>query len=545
MSNITDIVVKCQDVLFWTRLNRAEIIIYKEVPQVGRTQKSIKNIAYGLGAQGVMTLINFFTKSIIAKLLGEQIVAMNGLFQEVIACMSLAELGIGSAIVYNLYKPLAEDDKEKVSQLMTFFKQAYHLIALAVLGMGAIATFFVQYIVKDLTYPLWFIRVIFMLFVVSSASSYLFSYKISLLNADQKVYIYSFYSTIFYIVRMSINIAALFLLNKYGDEYSYIYYLLISISTTLVSNYLISRQVDKRYPYLKKTPLPKEDKNKVFDNVKNIFIKEVSGKITNSTDNILISVLVSTVSVAPNQFYITLTGIFMNLIVQIDNGIGASLGNLFAVGKVKDCSRVINRLTWGYAIFAVWGCTGLFVCADPFIRFWVGETYLYPDTILFMIVINLFCYIVCRPIYTAMHVSGLFKQGKNISIMGSAVNLVVSIIFGKMYGIVGIFFGTFCTYFIQIVLKIYYVYKLKFEMPSWPYAIRMIIYGGMLLGCMFGCKWLTSQYTIDNNVLRFIVNGVVASIAVMIVTIVCFFKTEEYNYYWNMVKNFLSKKKAA
>ena len=99
MSNITDIVVKCQDVLFWTRLNRAEIIIYKEVPQVGRTQKSIKNIAYGLGAQGVMTLINFFTKSIIAKLLGEQIVATNGLFQEVIACMSLAELGIGLSVL--------------------------------------------------------------------------------------------------------------------------------------------------------------------------------------------------------------------------------------------------------------------------------------------------------------------------------------------------------------------------------------------------------------------------------------------------------------
>ena len=117
---------------------------------MGRTQKSIKNIAFGIGAQSVTTLIHFLTKSLIARLLGAQIVAMNGLFQEVVTCLSLAELGIGSAIVFNLYKPLAEDDKEKVSQLMTFFKQAYRVIAFAVLGIGTLACFFVQYIVKDI-----------------------------------------------------------------------------------------------------------------------------------------------------------------------------------------------------------------------------------------------------------------------------------------------------------------------------------------------------------------------------------------------------------
>ena len=508
---------------------------------MGRTQKSIKNIVYGFGAQGVTTLIHFLTKSIIARLLGAQIVAMNGLFQEVITCLSLAELGIGSAIVYNLYKPLAEDDKEKVSQLMTFFKQAYHLIALAVLLMGTVACFFVQYIVKDITYPMWFVRTIFMLFVVNAASSYLFSYKVSLLNADQKAYIYSFYSTIFYIIRMAINIAALFILDKYGDDYSYIIYLSISIVTTLIANYLLSKQVDKRYTYLKKSPLPKEDQKRVFDNVKNIFIKEVSGKITSSTDNILISVLVSTIMVAPNQFYVTLSGVFMNLILQVESGIKASMGNLFAVGSNEECSRVINRLTLGYAAFSIWGCTGLFVCAEAFIRFWVGEEYLYSDAILFMITINLFCYIICKPIYTAMHVSGFFKEGRNISIAGSVVNLIVSIVLGKMYGIIGIFLGTFCTYAIQIVLKIYYVYKLKFNSSGWPYAIKMIMYSVILLGCMFGCKWVTGLYTIQNDVLRFLINGVVSSLIVVVVVIACFFKTKEFKYYLGMIQGALKK----
>ena len=520
---------------------------------MGRTQKSIKNIAYAFGAQGVTTLFNFITKSIIARLLGNQIVALNGLFTEIIACLSLAELGIGSAIVFNLYKPLAENDHEKVSQLMTFFKQAYRLIAVAVMGMGTIACFFIQFIIKeDITYPLWYVRVIFMLFVLNSACSYLFSYKISLLNADQKVYIYSFYSTLFYIVRTTINIIVLLLLNKYGDDYSYILYLSISIVTTLISNYLISRQVDKRYTYLKNMPLPKEDKKNVFDNVKNIFIKELSGKITNSTDNILISMLVSTIMVAPNQFYTTLTGIFMNLIFQVEAGIRASMGNLFTLGTGKECSRVVNRLTWGYAIFAIWGCTGLYVCSESFIRVWVGEQYLYEDKILFIILINLFCYIICKPIYTAMHVSGLFKEGRNISILGSVINLIVSIVLGKAWGIIGIFLGTFCTYVIQTIMKIYYVYKLKFKSSSWPYSLRMLMYSGLFAACMFGCKKLTDFCVVGNrieneigrDILQFVINGAVSTVVVIIVTVVCFSRTEEFKYYIGLITGYLKKNKA-
>lgn len=510
---------------------------------MGRTQKSIKNIAYAFGAQGVTTLIHFVTKSIIARLLGAQIVAMNGLFHEVIACLSLAELGIGSAIVYNLYKPLAEGDHEKVSQLMTFFKRAYNIIGLVIMGMGAIACFFVQYIIKDITYPLWYIRVIFMLFVMSSASSYLFSYKMALLNADQKAYVNSIYSTIFSTVRTGINIAVLFLLDRYGDDYSYILYLSISITTSLIANYLQSKQVDKRYTYLKKAMLPKEDRQKVYANVKDIFIKQLSGKITSSTDNILISVLVSTIMVAPNQFYATLTGVFMGLVSQIDSGISASMGNLFAVGTNEECSRVINRLTWGFYVLAIWACTGLFVCSESFIRVWVGEEYLYSDLILFTLVINLFCYIICKPIYAAMHVSGFFKEGRNISIAGSVVNLIVSIVLGKKYGIIGIFMGTFCTYIIQIVLKIYYVYKLKFNTSCAAYAFRMISYFAITLACMFGCKWLTGLYLIENDILRFLANGIISSIVVFFVIVIIFFRTKEFKYYLGMALGFIKKKR--
>lgn len=509
---------------------------------MGRTEKSMKNIAFGVGAQAVTTLIHFVTKSIIARLLGAQIVSMNGLFTDVIACMSLAELGIGSAIVYNLYKPLAEGDNEKVSQLMTFFKQAYNVIALALVSIGVICSFFVQYMIKDITYPMWYVRTIFLLFVLQAASSYLYSYKFSLLNADQKVYIYSFYNTIFFVARTAIEIASLFLLNKYGDDNSYIVYLCISITIGVISNYLISKQVDKRYTYLKKASLSKEDRKTVFDNVKNIFVKEVSGKITSSTDNILISVMVSTIMVAPNQFYTMLTGVFKNIVNQVETGIKSSLGNLFATGSPSECLRVIDRLTWGYGIFSIWGCVGLFVCSKPFITIWVGAEYIYDEYILFIITINLFCYIISRPIYDAMHVAGLFKEGRNISIIGSVANLLVSIIFGIPFGIFGIFLGTFCTYFIQIVMKIYYVYKKVFNISSRKYSLGMIGFSVMLIAFMFGCRFICSLIVVNNTLIQFIINGVVASLIYLAFVIIFFRKNANFIYYKQLVLKKIKRK---
>ena len=148
-----------------------------------------------------------------------------------------------------------------------------------------------------------------------------------------------------------------------------------------------------------------------------------------------------------------------------------------------------------------------------------------------------------------MHVSGLFKEGRNISILGSVVNLIVSIVLGKAWGIIGIFLGTFCTYLIQIVMKIYYVYKLKFKSSCWAYAFRMIMYSGLFVACMFGCKILTDWCNIGNSIeseigrdiLQFVVNGVVSTVVVILVTLVCFSRTEEFRYYIGLIGGYLKK----
>ena len=354
---------------------------------MGRTEKSIKNIIFGIGAQIITTVLTFVSRTIMLNSLGLEVISLNGLFKEVIEALSLAELGIGSAIVYNLYKPLAEQNEEKVCQLMTFFKQAYRVIAITIFLLGTVICIFVPYIVKDIDFSYGYIRIVFILFVANISGSYLFSYKISLLNADQKSYIYSFYSSIIKVVTVVVEVGIM-LATK-----NYIFYLISCILLTLLTNYIISIKIDARYPYLREAKLPTEEKRHIFDNVKNIFIKELSGKITNSTDNILISTIISTIMVGKYTFYSTILNVFKQFTSHVDTGIRASMGNLFVDGTKEECENVLYRLTWGYCTLGVICGVCFFSCCQSFITFWVGEEYLLGMPVVFILAINLFSFI--------------------------------------------------------------------------------------------------------------------------------------------------------
>lgn len=504
---------------------------------MGRTQKSIKNIAFGIGAQIVTTIITFVTSSLFVKMLGDEVNSLKGLFHEIVMNLSLAELGIGTAIVYNLYKPLAENDKDKISELMTFYKNVYRIIAAVLMGLGGIVCIFVPLLVKDLHFTNSYMRMIFMLFVINLSTSYLFSYKISLLGADQNNYLYSFYNSVLGIIQAVVYVVVLVLTKNF------VVYLVANIVTTLAKNYYISMQIDKRYPYLTNRKLPKEDRKKIFDNVKNIFIKEVSGKVTSSTDNILISTLVSSLMVGNYYFYSAIITVFKQLTERVDRGLRPSMGNLFATGDKKSCKAVINKLTWAYGVYSIFCATCFFACAEPFISFWVGPKYILDKYILVILAMNLYAYIICKPIYAAMHVSGYFVHGRNISIAGTVINLIVSIVLGYYTGIFGIFLGTFCTYLIQTVLKVYYIYKLKFNESCSEYLLTLLNITILLGVLMAGCGWICSFVKTGIFIVDFVISGLISAIIVILVIAVIYHKSEYFKYYKDLVFQYLNKMK--
>ena len=194
--------------------------------------------------------------------------------------------------------------------------------------------------------------------------------------------------------------------------------------------------------------LPAGERKQVFANIKNIFIRTLSGKITNSTDNILISTLVSTLQVGLYSNYSLFITVMKQLSVQLIGGITGSLGNLMVTETGEHCSRTLKRMTFIFYVIGSVMTLGYLACLSPVIQIWIGDSYVMAQSIVFVCCIVMFLEFVSRPLWEIMTVSGLFEKDRNISIAGSVINLIVSIILGIKIGICGIFIGTICTYFV-------------------------------------------------------------------------------------------------
>lgn len=510
---------------------------------MARTKNSIKNIIFALGLQAMTILSNFVIRTIMIQKLGMQAVSLNGLFTEVLAALSMAELGVGSAIVYNLYKPLAENDHKKVRQLMGLFQNAYRIIAAATFLVGVVLCPWIHYMVKSIDYPLNYIRLVYLLFVIDLSMSYLFSYKVSLMNADQKNHIQSKISMAMKPVEVIVKILVLVITNNF------VVYLLFSILVTFLGNVVRSYVVDKHYPWLRKNEevLPKEERKEVFSNIKNLFIKSLSGKITTSTDNMLISVLVDTLQVGYYSQYSLVIGVFRQVANQVAyGGLGASLGNLLVTEEEEKCERVFYRLEYLFFIIASVSAVCVYCCIKPFILMWVkSEDFLLGQTVVFICCMNLFIEIINRPLWSVMEVSGLFKYDKYVSIAGSVVNLVVSIVLGMKMGMAGIFIGTFMTYLIQSVLKAYLLFTMRLHLKPWKqYGLVVVMFAGILFQ-MTVSKGLCDKFIFDNQLVAFVVYGLISVGIVGISIVLCTFYTDSFHYYLNMVtgsvKNILKK----
>ena len=502
---------------------------------MGRTEKSIRNFIFAIASQAITVVLSFITRTCLIYCLGIEAVSINGLFTEVITALSLAELGVGSAIVYNLYKPLSEGDHQKVSQLMNLFRKAYRIIALATLVIGVSLTPWLHLFIRDLSYDMSYIRLIYLMFVFQSVVSYLFSYKIALLEADQNAYIFTKISTIFRIVGTVLVLIILLVTRKY------IFFLGANILLVILTNAYASHVVDQKYPYIdKKEKLPKEERSQIFGNIRNIFVKQFAGRVVDSTDNLLISSLVSTLLVGYYSNYLVVIGVFKQLTDRMMNAAMASMGNLFVTERTENKIETLNRLTFIFYVFASIAAVGIFACVQPFITLWLGDEYLLNYSVVAILCLLLVTEITYKPLSSAMHLSGFFEIGRNISFVSAIVNLAVSIVLGMRIGMIGIFIGTMCTYTIEIITKIHYLFKLYFKESSLQYVF-------------FWIKML-SVYIMETVVIyiinlrlhfsalpTFLFNGFVSVLLTFAIIALVFGRTDAYIYSKNLVMRYLKK----
>lgn len=314
------------------------------------------------------------------------------------------------------------------------------------------------------------------------------------------------------------------------------------IIQALLTNIAVGFYVDKRYPYLTyRKKIDDKSKKEVLVNIKDIFIKRVSGVITNSTDNILISTLVSTVKVGLYSNYTIIFNLVRVLKDQLANGITASIGNLMASETSEKCAEILYKLTFLFYVIAIFCCTELMSVSKLFIAIWLGKSFVLQNEVVILAIFSLFLELTLSPLWQYLEVSGLFGKDKYISILGSSINLIVSIVLGLRIGMAGIFLGTVISRITQGVLKTQLLFNERLSLRSSIYYRAWIKYA-VCYGISVLASFLVQRIYLINNAVSLLAQIAVSGLFSITLLFLFYRGTNEMQYFWKLTRSILHKK---
>lgn len=505
---------------------------------MSRTKSSLVNFFFAMLGQGLGLIISFIARVFFIKILGSEYLGLNGLFTNILTVLSLAELGVGTAITYSLYAPLANKDDKKCQMLMHLYRKIYICIGLFILIIGIAITPFLSFFIHDIP-DIKNISLIYILFVINTAISYFYSYKRNLIIADQHRYIATIYRYGCYILLNILQIIYLVLTRDY------IGFLILQIIFTFLENVLISRKADKMYPFLRdktKRKLDKKTKTEIIKNTKAMMMHKIGGVVVNSTDNILLSSFVGLKVVGIYSNYYLITNALNIIFGQIFNSITASVGNLCAIDsttKQYNVFKKINFLTfWIYCFSSV--C--LITLFNPFIEIWIGKEYLFAMDIVIVLVINFYLSGMRKSVLTFREATGLFYKDRYKAIVEALVNLIFSIILVLKFGTIGIFLGTLISSIsVCVWIEPYVLYTYGFKISPKKYFIdymkKMILTIFLAIVVYSIC-----MININNIYISFIYKALVCLIIPNVLLYIIYRKSEEFQYFYDKLLCSLLKK---
>lgn len=505
-----------------------------------RKKLTIRNAITALISNFTVLLFGFILQKVFIVTLGDELLGLNSLLGNVVSMLAIADLGIGSAIVYSLYEPLAKKETEKVKSLMHFYKKVYSLIGIAILLIGIILLPFLKIIVNttlDIN-----IYLIFILFLMDTVFSYFLSYKRSILQADQRSY-YINIVHIFYSLVLNISLIIILYCTK-----NYILFLIMKIICRILENVIILLIANKKYPYINETyqKLDKETNNSIFKRVKGLVFHKVGSFIVLGTDNIIISKFLGNVIVAYYSNYYMITNAVSLLLSQMFSAVTASVGNLLTEDNSEKSYSLFRKLMfvnfWIYSL----ATTAIFLMMEPFISLWVGSERLLPFSVLIIITINFYMMGMRASIGVYKDAAGIYYEDRYVPLIESALNIIVSLIFVKIWGLFGVFFGTFISSLIVVFYSLpYFVYKKVFKKSIFQYYklyVKYIILTTFTTGISyFILKNIVNMLFLSNNIIILLVAAFITLIIPNVIYFILFRKSEELQYFLDFVKNGLKK----
>ena len=522
---------------------------------MGRVQAAKKNIVFGLVGKIVTLILPFILRTLFIKDL-DKYLGINSLYAEILSFLNMAELGIGTAINFSLYGPVARGEKEKIKSYIQLYKRAYYYIAVVVSVIGIILVPFLGIIVKqpkDVFLDHRDIVLFYLIFLFNTVSSYFVAYKYSLSNAEQKNYIQDNAFNITKTVTVLVQIVVI-LATK-----NFYFFLITDAIIQLIQKIFISRYLDNMYPLLKEKniqKLSKEEENTIWTKTKALMYHKVGDVIRLQTDAIIMSSVLGTDKVGYASNYTMVILAVAGVVDSVFNSLTTSFGNLIAT-ETKEKQYGMFKI---YRFVAAWiygfSAVGFMLLITPLVEMYTkhakgddwNQAWLLVPIAVIMYVTDYYFKGERKVLVNFKTAAGVFEQDKYFALIQGIVNLILSIwlaiawsddpkIFGiTVSGVAGVYVGTVVSGLIANITKPVIIYRTCFDKSAVGYFIDSFKYLVSMAFIMVICYLIGKRVMPEPTILGFAAMVVIITVVFNGVYLILYGRTEEFKYLLEKVK---------
>ncbi len=497
-----------------------------------RQKNALLASASGIIEQFVAIVSVFVYRTLFLMILSKEYLGIEGLFTNILQLFSLAELGIGSAILFRMYKPFAEKDTKAIRAYVQFFKNVYNGIAGIILFVAACLYPFITSIVDASEVPSDVnLQRIYVLFVLQNVVGYFFAYKQAVVNANQMGYMVSLFNTALTIVGVGVKTVVLVITHDYEGV------MLGSVIATVVINWLFSMWITSKYKEVFKgrEKLDKEEKLAIMKETSGLMCHKMGYIVLTSTDNIVLTKFVGLAAVGIYTNYATITMAVTALVNRVFSSFIPTIGN-FIISYGKEAVEDLYKKLYFVNLWVASFCTVcLYVLLNPFIEVWLDESFLLAQFTVGVLCAQFFIKASQLINNAFIYGAGLFAKDKIRPVIESILNLGISIYLAKEIGIAGVFIGTCVSSIVTTTWREpYLLYKHVFKKNMMPFVARQAIWSVLTIAaCMiteFACKSIAITF------IGLIIRGIICVVLVNVAYLVLWCRSHEFKYFFGIVK---------
>lgn len=462
-----------------------------------RVANVLRNSIYAMTLYVVLAVLGILIRQAFTRHLPIELLGLEGLFTNVIALLSIAELGISTVVSYGLYREIATKNEDEVNMLMSIYRYIYLIIGTLVALIGVILFFFLPWIVRDNSIDWYYVQFVYVVQICTVLSTYFLAYRRTLFTADQKDYICVRIDLVCSFAANLIKFAAIIVWE------SYTMYALSALGFNILANLIISHRLGREYPFLHTVRVTIQDlrQRKFFVDIKNFLIHKLSYLVYFGTDSIIISSFLGLRTAGLVANYVLLCDGVYKLLYKMLQGIIPSVANLVYTDDREKIYRVYRMLDFGYFLMGGYIACIYFIVLQPFVALFFGAEFLLNDAYVMALAVNVFLGMQFENAYNFRSTHGVFENDRGYMVLSAVTNLILSMILVQHLGVVGVMIGTIAGLGFIVYGRVQFVFRVIFQRSMKEYLWKhawwsiVVLLEILLIDQILSAPFFSSTYT--------------------------------------------------